>query len=262
MLEREDGASLFWEQSGDGPGLLVLPSYIQHPQVLAPLLSELKAGHRTVRYDPRGSGESTRGGPYDLATDVADLLAVAEAAAPIAAVISNGDSTIRAIHAAIQQPELIPLVISLETVPLLPGQAEGTDALVSSGTVLDALVGMMRADYRSGLSAAVQRGNPEMTQDEVRERVDTTVAYLDHDASLARLEYWINDNPTADTIALGDRLVVIYEGSGAWFTAELIERGRDLLPDAHFVKVDAGPISRPDRTAAAVRSVTGVDARA
>jgi hypothetical protein len=145
-------------------------------------------------------------------------------------------------------------------VPLAPGQAVGTESLISSRQVLEALVGMMRADYRSGLSAAVQRGNPDMTQDEVRARVDATVAYIDHDASLGRLEGWINDQPGDDPRALGERLVVAYEGAGGWFPAELTERGHDLLPDAQFVKLEGGAISRPDLAAAVVRSITGAAA--
>jgi hypothetical protein len=195
-----------------------------------------------------------------MATDVADLIAVAEAAGPVAVVLANGDATNRAVHAAAQRPDLFGYVVSLETVPLEPGQAAGTESLISSGNVLEALVAMMRADYRSGLSAAVQRGNPEMTVDDVRERVDASVAYVDHEAALTRLEEWIRDDPGEDPRLLGDRLVVAYEGVGAWFPEELTLRGRDVLPEARFVKLDSGPISRPDLTAAVVREVTGVPA--
>ena len=260
VVEREDGATLIWEETGEGPGLLVVYSYIQHPMVLRGLVDALREGHRTISYDARGAGQSTRMGPYDMATDVADLIAVAEAAGPLAAVIANGDATNRAVHAAAQRPELVPTVISLETVPLMPGQTEGTEALVGSGNVLDALVAMMRADYRSGLTAALQRGNPEMTQDEVRDRVDATVAYTDHDAALGRLEAWISDHPGDDPRALGDRLVVAYQGAGAWFTADLVGRGRELLPEARFIQLAGGPISRPDLAAGVVRGITGAGA--
>jgi pimeloyl-ACP methyl ester carboxylesterase len=256
-VDREAGVSLFWQEWGEGPGLLVLHSYIQHPQVLDGLLAELHAGHRTIRYDARGSGESTRQGPYDMATDVADLLAVAEAAGPVAAVMANGDGTNRAVHAAAQRPDLIPCVISLETIPLHPGQAEGSEALVASVGVLEALVGTMRADYRSGLTAAVQRGNPQMSQEEVRERIDATVAYIDHEASLGRLEAWIADDPGDDPQKLGDRLIVAFEGAGGWFTADLVERGQQVFPEAQLIKLDGGAVSRPDLTAAVVRRVTG-----
>jgi pimeloyl-ACP methyl ester carboxylesterase len=260
FAEREDGVALFWQERGEGPGVLVAHSYIQHPGVMAGLLDELRRGHRIIEYDPRGAGRSTRTGPYAMATDVADLIAVAEAAGPVAAVVGNGDATNRAVHAAAQRPDLIRYVVSLETAPLGRGQAEGTDALVGSAPVLEALVGMMRADYRSGVSAAVQRSNPAMTEDALRERVDRTTAYIDHEASLGRLEAWIRDDPGDDAHAVGDRLIVAYEGAGGWFPAELTARGPEILPEARFVKLDAGAISRPDLTAAVVRTVTGAAA--
>jgi pimeloyl-ACP methyl ester carboxylesterase len=210
-----------------------------------------------IRYDARGTGESTRVGPYDMKTDVDDLIAIVEAVGPIAAVLSNGDATNRAAHAAAQRPDLIPYVISMETVPLMPGQAADTDALVGSGGVLSALISMVRADYRSGMLAAIQRGNPEMTAELAKDRLDATVAYCPHEAGLGRLEAWIADDPGEDPFVLGDRLIVAYEGAGAWFTEELHQRGQELLPEAEFIKLEGGAVSRPELTAAVVRRVTG-----
>lgn len=262
FVEREDGVRLHWQESGEGPGLLIAHSYIQHPEVLEGLLAELRSGHRMLRYDARGAGESTRQGPYDMQTDVADLIAVVEAAGPIAAIIANGDATNRAVHAAAQRPELFPYVISMESVPLAPGQAAGTESLISSANVLDALVGMMRADYRSGLTAAITRGNPDWDADGVRGRVDATVAYIDHEASASRLEEWIKDDPGDDPQSLGDRLIIAYEGAGAWFPSDLAEVGSGVLPDAQFVKLEGGALTRPELTAAVVRGVTGAKAAA
>lgn len=258
FVEREGGVSLFWQECGEGPGLLVINSYIQHPQVLEGLLAELQEGHRTIRYDARGAGESTRQGPYDMATDVADLIAVAEAVAPVAAVLANGDATNRAVHAAAQRPDLIPYVISMESVPLAPQQAAETDSLISSSSVLEALVGMMRTDYRSGLMAAIERGNPDYTPQQMRQRVDAIVSYIDHEAASARLDEWIRDDPGEDPASLGDRLIVAYEGAGGWFPADLTELGSQMLPEARFEKLEGGALSRPELTAAVVRSVTGV----
>jgi pimeloyl-ACP methyl ester carboxylesterase len=256
FVEREAGVQLFWENRGDGPAVLVVHSYIQHPGVVEGLLTELESGHRTIRYDARGAGRSTRQGPYDMQTDVADLIAVAEAAGPLAAVVANGDATNRAVHASALRPELFPYVISMESMPLGRGQAADTDSLVSSSNVLDALVAMTRADYRSGLTASLTRGNPEMSADAVRARVDATVAYIDHEASVARLEAWIHDDPGAAPRALGDRLVIAYEGAGAWFPADLTDVGRRLLPEAQIVKLEGGALTRPDLTAAVIRGVT------
>ena len=55
-VERPDGVRLhWWEESSDGPAVLVAQSYIQHPEVLDGLVAELAVGHRTVRYDTRGA---------------------------------------------------------------------------------------------------------------------------------------------------------------------------------------------------------------
>jgi hypothetical protein len=118
----------------------------------------------------------------------------------------------------------------------------------------------MRADYRSGLTAALQRGNPNLTEADIRARIDATVAYIGHAAALGRLEAWIADDPGDEAATLGNRLIVAYEGAGGWFPAELTERVSELLPEAQFVKLDGGVISRPDLTAVVVRSITGAAA--
>jgi hypothetical protein len=84
------------------------------------------------------------------------------------------------------------------------------------------------------------------------------VAYTGHDAACGRLEEWIHDDPGDDPAQLGDRLVIAYEGSGAWFPTDLTELGSQVLPEARFVKLDGGALTRPHLTAAVVRGVTGV----
>ena len=95
-----------------------------------------------------------------------------------------------------------------------------------------------------------------MSNDEIRERVDRTVAYVSHDAGLGRLDEWIRDDAGDDARALGDRLVIAFEGAGAWFTGDLVARTNEYLPEARLERLEAGAISRPDLTAAVVRQVT------
>src|SRR5437870_5804620 len=64
-VEREDGVRLYWEERGEGPSVLVMHGYIQHPEVLGRVMDELATDHRIVRFDIRGAGQSTRTGPYD-----------------------------------------------------------------------------------------------------------------------------------------------------------------------------------------------------
>ena len=72
-LERPDGVELHWEQRGQGPLVVLAPYWSGHPGVYEALLSDLARDHLVVTWDARGTGESTRAGPYDMATDCSDL---------------------------------------------------------------------------------------------------------------------------------------------------------------------------------------------
>lgn len=256
-VERDDGARIWWEAQGQGPTVLFAHGYIQHPGIFAGLTDELTRDHQLIQYDARGAGKSSRTGPYDMQTDVADLEAVLEEVGPVAAVLANGDAANRAVHVAAKRPDLAPAVVSMETIPLATGDAEGVEALVGSGGVLSALEAIMRTDYRAGLRAAIEPGNPGMSRDGIRERIDELVAYIGQDAGIGRLNGWIRDDAGGDAVELGDRLTIAYEGAGGWFPAGLHERARQNLPEARFEKLEGGAISRPELTAAVVRGVTG-----
>ena len=64
-IEREDGTEIHWSDQGEGPLVVLAPYSTFHPSVYDPIAAELAGDHRIVRYDDRGTGESTRAGPYD-----------------------------------------------------------------------------------------------------------------------------------------------------------------------------------------------------
>jgi pimeloyl-ACP methyl ester carboxylesterase len=257
-VETADGVQLHWDERGAGPALLLVHSYIQHPRVFAGLIDDLARDHRVVTYDARGTGQSSRSGPYDMQTDVSDLQLVVEDAGPFVGLIANGEAANRSVYLAADRPDLVPVVISLESLPVGSAFAEGSDALVASTSVLEALMAMMRTDYRAGLSAALQRANPDMTSDDLRDRVALNVEHCGQEAGTGRLESWIADDAADAARSIGGRLFVLAEGSGEWFPSDLHDRARQALPEAEIVRLEGGAISRPDLSAARIREITGV----
>lgn len=253
FVERADGVRLAVQETGEGPGLLCVHSFVQHPDVYRGLREELARDFRVVTYHARGTGDSTPGGPFDMATDAGDMAAVLGEHGPVEVVIANGEASHWAVRVAVDRPDLVPRLISLETVPFRTEDAAGSDALIGSSTVLEALVSMIRADYRTGLHAAIERGNPSLSQAQVRERVDLTAAHCPPEAGVARLAEWIADDASDAAAALGDRLTIAGEGDGGWFPASLHDLARQYLPEARFVRLERGAISAPELMGELVR---------
>jgi pimeloyl-ACP methyl ester carboxylesterase len=105
LLEREDGVGIHWEERGEGPLVVLAPYAIFHPSVYDPVATDLATDHRVVRYDDRGTGESSRQGPYDMHTGAADLMEVIEAAGSPAVIVGLGDSCHRAVRACAERPD-------------------------------------------------------------------------------------------------------------------------------------------------------------
>ena len=76
LLSRPDGVSLAWEEVGDGPSVVLANQFFGVAETFAPLLEDLARDHRVVTYNLRGTGDSTREGPYNAEVDAADLEAV------------------------------------------------------------------------------------------------------------------------------------------------------------------------------------------
>lgn len=254
-VARPDEVRLHWEEHGDGPLVVLAGMFNSPPTVLADLVGELAADHRVVSYDLRGNGRSTHVGPYDVPTDTEDLGAVVEAAGPPAVVVALGYGVHPAVRLAARQ-ELVRAVVVSGALPLsrVPGQASG--GLSASGSVLDAFTQMYEVDQRAAMRSTVASGNPNLTDDQIRDRIEEMVAYSPPEAGLARLRSWIADDLAQVGPAVSDRVWVLYFDGNPWFPASLVDGMRAVLPDANFEAVEDGAISRPDLTAAAVRRIT------
>jgi pimeloyl-ACP methyl ester carboxylesterase len=258
-VERPDGVRIHWVERGEGQ-LVVLASYwSMHPSVFDPITGELEGDHRVVRYDDRGTGESTHVGPYDLDTSSSDLAAVIEAAGGPAVIVATADAVHRAVRAGARRPELVEAVVGVG-LPLGRASFGESDALASSDTVVDALIEMAATDYRSALRTIVTSTNQQMSEDELRERVRMQSEHVPQEAAVPRLRAWADADSTAEAQALGDRLWLLHSPrlGGGWFPSgpELAETVARILPDVHGREVEDGLVSRPDIAGAIVRGIT------
>ena len=258
-LEREDGVEIHWEERGEGPLVVLAPYAIFHPSVYDPVATELAADHRVVRYDDRGTGESSRQGPYDMDTGAADLMEVIEAAGEPAVIVGLGDSCHRAVRACAERPDLIEAMVVPGGMPAGRGALEDSEAMASSDTVVNAFLSMYETDYRGALRSLITAGNPQMSEDEIRERVRVQADYQPQETAVARLRAWVDDDALEPARACGDRLWMLCSETmgGGWFPAgkEAVDLSRRLFPEAHVEEVEDGLMSRPDLTAAVVRRV-------
>jgi pimeloyl-ACP methyl ester carboxylesterase len=260
-LTRPDGTEIHWDEKGEGPLIVLASQFFGYPEVFQGVTDDLARDHRVVTYDIRGTGLSSRNGPYEIATDAEDLGALVRELGEEALVLSMGDGSNRAVRLAARSPDLVRAIVTPGGNPIGREAARGSDALVDSPAVLEALVGMMETDYRAALRTMVAGANPQMSEEEARERVDRVVAYCPQEAGAPRLRDWIKQDAREDAQAVGDRLWVLELDAGnPWFAADAMIRTRKLLPDAHIERLSAGVLSRPDVTAAVVRRVTGTPA--
>jgi pimeloyl-ACP methyl ester carboxylesterase len=255
-----DGVQIHWDERGDGPLVVIANQFFSESWVFDGLISLLAEEHRVVTYDPRGTGRSSRQGPYEIEVDARDLLGLAEAVGPPAVVVGMGDGSNRAVHAAAARPDLIDAVVCAGGNPVGATAVQGTDGLAGSESVLDALVSMMETDYRGALRTMIGTANPTFDEETVRMRVNSTCENCPQDVAAERMRSWIADNALEPARALGERLWILESGGNPWFPIEAARRSRALIPEAHIEEVADGALSRPDITVDVVRTLTAAGA--
>jgi pimeloyl-ACP methyl ester carboxylesterase len=261
-IHRPDGVELHLEERGEGPLLMLAPYWSGHPDVFGDLLSELQRDHRIVTWDARGTGESTRTGPYDVHTDSDDLEAVLEHVGGASSVIGVANGCNVVVRAAARRSDLIGSVLAFGAGPFARMDFAGSDGMIASDSVVAAFLEMLQRDYRGALRTVLTATNPQMSEDELRDRIDFQTSYCPQEAATARVQAWADDDPTESAAALRDRLWIISAPSiaGPWLPplADRLRIIQTVMPEAHVetVSEDVGPVSRPDVVAAAVRRVT------
>jgi pimeloyl-ACP methyl ester carboxylesterase len=259
-LRREDGAEIHWEERGEGPLVVVMSHTFAYPEALEDLLADLDGDHKVVTLDARGTGGSSRRGPYDVETDKADLQAVIQELGGPAVALAWGESSHRSVVLAHERPDLVPFVVVMGGGGgvVRPDEAATTEALAGSDAVREAFAEMLRNDYRGALRHIISSTSPQLSEDELRERVELGVRYCSQEAAIGRFQIWIEAEAVAtEADELGHRLWVI-QFPTLWFARETIDMVRERLPRAHVHALDdtEGPLSRPDITAGIVREAT------
>jgi pimeloyl-ACP methyl ester carboxylesterase len=259
-VSRPDGVSLAWEERGEGPPIVLANQFFGDVDTFEALIDDLARDHRFVSYDLRGTGDSTREGPYDFETDVADLEAVVEvcraAGGEPAVVVAFADGCNRAVRIAARRPDLVTAVVTPAGNPVGLAAVQGTDALAASSSVLAALVGMMGTDYRGALRTMFATANPDWDDDRVRLRVAAIVEKVPQEAALPRMKAWIADDVIEEARVLGGRLWMLESGTNPWFPIEVARQTRSILPEAHILEVEGGAISRPEIASSIIRGLT------
>ena len=244
-LARPDGVEIYWEEAGEGPGVLICNTF--NLATLDGLVALLSESRRVVVYEPRGVGRSTREGPYDLGTGVEDIEALLEETGPVEVALGLGDGAHRAIRIADARPDLVGRVVFTSTALGRPGEVDAP-GFSGSTEVLYALMGLMRRDYRSGLRQMLS-GSAGGDEDFERGRAEVVGEIVPQEAAIGYLEAWIAGGSVDIARRLGSRLTVLAYPGNAWFPLEMYESLRDALTEACFELVDDGPMTRPDLTA-------------
>jgi pimeloyl-ACP methyl ester carboxylesterase len=259
-LERPGRIEIKWQARGEGPRVIQAAYWSGHPYVYAELLDDLAGDHRVVTYDARGTGESTRRGPYDMETSAADLGALVDEVGGPAVIISTGDGSNIAVRAATEHPESVLAVVSIGIAPVGRSAYEGDEGMIASPSVVDAFLEMLERDYRGALRTLMGAANPETSEEERRKRVQFQAAYCPQETAVERVRAWRDDDPLEPAQKLGDRLWILTSSvvAGPWLPPgpERDELTRRLLPEARIEVVPDGVVSRPDLAADAVRRIT------
>jgi len=256
----EDGVEIYYEERGSGP-LVVIGSYwSMHPSALEPLTAELERDHRVVRYDDRGTGQSTRCGPYDMKTGAGDLAAVLKALGEPAVIVGVADAPARAVRVAASDPDSIIAVVCPGGAPIGRANFESGATLATSESVVQALLQQVETDYRGTLRSLVGSTNQQMSDAELKQRITAQVEHVPAETGAARMKAWASDDPLEHARAAGDKVWVLVTDAitGGWFPTgdDMARTVAAVLPDAHVTEIADGWVSRPDQTAAAVRQIT------
>ena len=181
-------------------------------------------------------------------------------AAAAAVIVGLGDAATAPFASAPSGPISSQAMVVPGGMPAGRERLEGSEAMASSDTVVDAFLSMCETDYRGALRSLVTAGNPQMNEEEIRERVRLQAEYLPQETRWPDCASGWTTIRCKPARSCGERLWLLCAENtgGGWFPSgrEAAKLSRQLFPDAHVEEIEDGILSRPDLTAAVVRRVT------
>ncbi len=188
----KDGTLIAFDQSGQGPALILVTGAIARRTDAARLAASLSPNFTVISYDRRGRGESGDTPPYAVEREVEDLDALITEAGGAAFVFGHSSGAVLALEAARLLPTRItklalyepPFIIDDSRPPVPEGSARHLAHLVSSGrrgeaveyfmtqvgTPTEAIAQMRQAPVWSGFEAVAHTLAYDMTIVEDTER--------------------------------------------------------------------------------------------
>ena len=110
---------------GSGPPVLVLHGGPGLSEYTEPLVGELEGGFTVYRYQQRGLAPSTRSGPFDVATHVADAVAVLDGiGVDRAYIVGHSWGGHLAMHLAAQHPDRFLGLVAVDPLGAVPDGGE------------------------------------------------------------------------------------------------------------------------------------------
>jgi pimeloyl-ACP methyl ester carboxylesterase len=164
---------------------------------------------------------------------------------------------------AARRPDLISEVLAVgpAAAAILPrSELKGSGVMAGSDSVAELITKMLSTDPRTALHTVVRASNPELDEDQLRERVDRASAYISPEAARDRVQVWLQDDTSEQASVLGDRLWILHSEAEPLFEGAMAARVAQLYPKAHIEQITGGAVSRPDLVAARVRRLTGLKA--
>jgi len=235
-----DGTEIAYEQSGEGPALILVGGALTDRVAQKPLAEALADRLSIINFDRRGRGDSGDKGPIDSEREIEDIAALIETAGGAASVYGHSSGASLALRVGAAGLGIERLI--LHEPPFAPdGATEQMEGAKAYAEVLGAIVAEGRpADAVDAFMSAT--GTPDEIQEQLR-RDPTWDRYVSMGGSLAWDSAAMGDADGSviphDLVAKVPAPTLVLEGTETF--PFMIEVGRTLvdeLPDGTLTMLD------------------------